>query len=763
MTIKKINHYAITAAPSVYDEEAMSALELAARTAGKVNEVIDEVEAFEESTTKTVDDGLATIPDEVEKEFKKQTADGTFEEVIDEHIGRLQDRVTNLESSYVEGSTTADAELFDVRVGGDGQTHATAGDSVRAQYAKLKEGGALDFMVSRNVFTKKNATIGVYLRGTESGESTVVLASNEAYITSDFLPLRYVSGDPYRSNKIHFSRGIRFWVFYDTNYRAINGAVMSKELDAVTTSDINSNYAYVRVSWKLDGDYLNELSVNMGLYRFPYEPQKFTVDERYLPDRDVDASSLAIMNSTNLLNPKKTVDGIYMSYKDAWCYDSDEYFTTEPLPVDAGESVFFKPNARFITAFDSEFNPVASAGRENYERYDTPSGVAYIIASLPLATKASTMINKGDKHLPFVPFRATIDRKYLDFDPDANGGSGSISDSTSTLNKLAQAHSKIIGDAVILEIPSLTAGEVVEINDLPKYARDGQIFSISFDSAPDASFDVGFGCNTYDGQWLYVQKDRVERVTRIADDEVTFEAAEGEVDNLRTANEAHHNCLTLLYCDYGEIAVFVYTRGEGTATYLSCVNGAPFIKCEKGELTNIKIRVANHRMKSDTWIFGDSYSSYKHARVINVLNSEYDVVNIFTCSLAGGRSPELYNELVKALTFATPKRLIWALGMNDDDYEYIEYARQVKSLCESKGITPIFVLVPDVPSHTHAAKRAAIVNENVRTIDWHGMVKPDENGAWIYDSLSGDNVHPNETGAYMLANQTMCDVPEILV
>lgn len=46
MSIEPINHYSLTNPASVYDEEALTALELAARTAGKVNEVIGDNNNF---------------------------------------------------------------------------------------------------------------------------------------------------------------------------------------------------------------------------------------------------------------------------------------------------------------------------------------------------------------------------------------------------------------------------------------------------------------------------------------------------------------------------------------------------------------------------------------------------------------------------------------------------------------------------------------------------------------------------------------------
>ena len=41
MSIEPINHYSLTNPASVYDEEALTALELSARTASKCNEVIE--------------------------------------------------------------------------------------------------------------------------------------------------------------------------------------------------------------------------------------------------------------------------------------------------------------------------------------------------------------------------------------------------------------------------------------------------------------------------------------------------------------------------------------------------------------------------------------------------------------------------------------------------------------------------------------------------------------------------------------------------
>lgn len=51
MSIEPINHFSLSSHPSIYDEEAMTALELAGRTAGKTNECVEAVNVLEINTT----------------------------------------------------------------------------------------------------------------------------------------------------------------------------------------------------------------------------------------------------------------------------------------------------------------------------------------------------------------------------------------------------------------------------------------------------------------------------------------------------------------------------------------------------------------------------------------------------------------------------------------------------------------------------------------------------------------------------------------
>ena len=54
MPLNKINHYSMNNPASVYDEEALTALELSARTAKKVNDCVEAYNKLEEDTQDTL-------------------------------------------------------------------------------------------------------------------------------------------------------------------------------------------------------------------------------------------------------------------------------------------------------------------------------------------------------------------------------------------------------------------------------------------------------------------------------------------------------------------------------------------------------------------------------------------------------------------------------------------------------------------------------------------------------------------------------------
>ena len=88
----------------------------------------------------------------------------------------LSSRIDNL-STLPEGSTTADAELADIRVGADGNTYPNAGTAVRTQVSELKEDlGELEIGCTSGIICKKIDGYSINFSGvwTTSGGSILI-------------------------------------------------------------------------------------------------------------------------------------------------------------------------------------------------------------------------------------------------------------------------------------------------------------------------------------------------------------------------------------------------------------------------------------------------------------------------------------------------------------------------------------------------------------------------------------------------------------
>lgn len=74
--INKIGHYAIENNPTIYDEEAMTALELCGRVTAKVNEVISQFNNLSGRVEKAVESMTTSIDATAERIMSQLLADG---------------------------------------------------------------------------------------------------------------------------------------------------------------------------------------------------------------------------------------------------------------------------------------------------------------------------------------------------------------------------------------------------------------------------------------------------------------------------------------------------------------------------------------------------------------------------------------------------------------------------------------------------------------------------------------------------------------
>lgn len=149
--IEPINpHYSFENPATVYDEDAMTALKLAGRTAAKVNEVVKDQNRLDQETTEHLQQqdqnidkrmdaqdaaitkmNTETMPAKVTAEVQRKIDSGEFDQAINRYAGNLEERVDTLLSNVPEGSTTMDAEVIDIRTL-EMEQHETAGNAVRS-------------------------------------------------------------------------------------------------------------------------------------------------------------------------------------------------------------------------------------------------------------------------------------------------------------------------------------------------------------------------------------------------------------------------------------------------------------------------------------------------------------------------------------------------------------------------------------------------------------------------------------------------------
>lgn len=157
MAIEKMNdHYSMTCPATVYDEEALTTLELVGRTTAKVNEIVDNqndlvntVMNHKIQVTQQINEQwdtielqmekikTETVPNVVDSEVNSHIRNGEFDNQIDKYVGGLNNQINNVSKridnlvKLSEGSTTGDAELIDGRTDNAGKTWTNIGKNIR--------------------------------------------------------------------------------------------------------------------------------------------------------------------------------------------------------------------------------------------------------------------------------------------------------------------------------------------------------------------------------------------------------------------------------------------------------------------------------------------------------------------------------------------------------------------------------------------------------------------------------------------------------
>ena len=127
------------------------------------------------------------------------------------------------------------------------------------------------------------------------------------------------------------------------------------------------------------------------------------------------------------------------------------------------------------------------------------------------------------------------------------------------------------------------------------------------------------------------------------------------------------------------------------------------------------------------------------------------------------------------LKYATPKYLVWAMGMNDRDTGESYNANwktaldEVIGICSQKGIELVLCTIPNavkegyVNTYKNRYIRSLAKDSGYTLIDFADAVQLSFEGSqWKDGLLSDDDLHPNEKGGQVLSIRAITDFPQLL-
>ena len=320
------------------------------------------------------------------------------------------------------------------------------------------------------------------------------------------------------------------------------------------------------------------------------------------------------------------------------------------------------------------------------------------------------------------------------------------------------SQNQFINQSSLHQIDEL-ASDTFTVTDFPRHSKKGIILSFScfLDNLTTGSIQLGFGKLQYRGRYF--------KITSTSVFPMRYESSEaiGAAIPHNLVIESFLN-VSLYVDDSGNGYIILTTKnGNSKITYDWGFesNYDPFIISEDLTIKDVKFNLSNKDFKRDIWVFTDSYGGVASNRWPGVMK-DLGFFNFYHNGLAGQRSTGAILDVKKALLCGRPKHIIWGLGMNDSNSDYVTVLNELIGICNDNNIHLVLATIPTIPSRSKEYISNIVRTSGFRYIDFAKSVVSEETGLWYAGMLGADEVHPTDLGAKSLASQVLIDFPEIM-
>ena len=455
------------------------------------------------------------------------------------------------------------------------------------------------------------------------------------------------------------------------------------------------------------------------------------------------------IRSANRCDPSACVYGYINTNTGELVTGISTRYASDFIPISVQGLYCNRPNGYGIVGanavYDVDKNYLRGFSDNVYNYQDGDAYVRWTLATDAVETPSVYIIEgtSAGSYTPFFPTKITIKPEYLP-----------------TLGKEYLPALSLCGkDSIVVSSDTITAGTSLQINNFPQYLKGNGVVTFSGKLTSFDEMSVGFGTSTnsiavkVDATSVYIIKSGSQLGSAIA-----HGLNINDFINITFENSLAAPKIVISTID----GLFVHTMSPlaSPESY-----GLPIATMGAGTVvTNAILRATSNRFNKPIWVCGDSYVSLYDERWTKQMINTIGEDNFLLIGLAGGSSGQIYSDFIKALTFGTPKFLIWCLGMNDTYANWLKTFESLKTLCLQNGIELILQTIP-IPnlstSNNQVQINDAIRASGYRYVDAALAMSPNSSYPW-YDGYNDDGVHPTVLGAKVLASRFLSDFPEFM-